>query len=86
MNVLSFLSVLEPSTSEVCSVESFRAALGTSCSGAIAVINAIGKYIDYNCTTTTKIYRNGEIKYCVLRFAIFETVAKQRDGYHLLAR
>lgn len=67
MNVLSFLSVLEPSTSEVCSVESFRAAFGTSCSGAIAVINAIGKYIDYNCTTTTKIHRNGGNK--LLRFA-----------------
>ena len=45
VNILSFLSLLEPSTSEVCSVESFRAALGTSCTGAIAVINAIGKSI-----------------------------------------
>ncbi|KAJ7384954.1 hypothetical protein OS493_018642 [Desmophyllum pertusum] len=30
-----------PSTHEVCSVESFRAALGISCTGAIAVINTI---------------------------------------------
>ena len=27
---------------ELCSVESFRAALGISCTGAIAAINAIG--------------------------------------------
>lgn len=45
VDVLSFLFLLEPSISEVCSVESFRAALGTSCTGAIAVINAIGKSI-----------------------------------------
>ena len=45
MNVLSFLPVLEPSTSEVCSVESFRAALGTSCTNAIAVTNVIGKSV-----------------------------------------
>lgn len=31
----------KPSSTEVCSVESFRAALGISCTGAIAVINAI---------------------------------------------
>lgn len=31
----------EPSSHEICSVESFRAALGISCTGAIAVINAI---------------------------------------------
>ena len=37
--------MLEPFTSEVCSVESFRAALGTSCTSAIAVINVIGKSI-----------------------------------------
>ena len=43
MDVLSFLSLLEPSIGKVCPVESFRAALGTSCAGAIAVINAIGK-------------------------------------------
>ena len=51
MNILSYLSMLEPSTSEVCSVESFRAALGTSCTGAIAVINAIGKSLNYSCGT-----------------------------------
>ena len=45
MDMLSYLSLLEPSTSEVCSVESLRAALGTSCTAAIAVINAIGKTI-----------------------------------------
>ena len=45
MNILSFLLVLEPSTSAVCSVESFRVALGTSCTSAIAVINVIGKSI-----------------------------------------
>ena len=45
MNILSFLPVLEPSTSEVCSVESFRATLGTSYTSAIAVINVIGNSI-----------------------------------------
>ena len=59
MDILSYLSLLEPSTSEVCSVESFRAALGTSCTGAIAVINAIGKSLNYSCATTPKTQRNG---------------------------
>ena len=40
---LSLFLFSEPSSIEVCSVESFRAALGISCTGAIAVINAIGK-------------------------------------------
>lgn len=40
---LSLFLFSEPSSIEVCSVESFRAALGISCTGAIAVINVIGK-------------------------------------------
>ncbi|CAH3138826.1 unnamed protein product [Porites lobata] len=38
---VAFVCLKLPSTHELCSVESFRAALGISCTGAIAAINAI---------------------------------------------
>ena len=51
--------MLEPSTSEVCSVESFRAALGTSCTSATAAGDKCNKEINYSCTTTPKTHRIG---------------------------
>lgn len=79
------LSLLEPITNEVCSVESFRAALGISCTGAIAVINGIGKSFVIVLLYPKHIQME-EIKERVLRSindmiepSIFETVSKQHD-------